>query len=47
MICLRNNSQEFTVTEWNEGIISVEIGDVVRGQIPKDVIVIVSTFCSD
>lgn len=47
MVCLRNNSQEFTAAEWNEGVIRVEIGDMVRGQILKGVIVIVSSFHSE
>lgn len=35
------------MAEWNEGIIMVEIGDMVRRQILKGVIVIVSSFYSE
>lgn len=35
------------MAEWNEGVLRVEIGDMVRGQILKGVIVIVSSFPSE
>ena len=45
-VSLRDHSQEFIVAELEGGSISAEIGDVVRGQILKGIIVIVSSFYS-
>lgn len=36
LVCLKNNSQEFTVTEWEGGVERVEIEDEDRDWILKD-----------